>query len=186
MARFGHSQSYQVLDEIAKVMPREVWNITATLLGPPIDGTAYALQSWLQGESFFGSAANVDSILSHIPLENLWQWVDEDIEKRAWYISSFAPKTLSGGPSITRELLVRYGDRDDVRSNLTATYQSEGWVGSSVAHYKQKKERFAELLKTETNENVRRWLSEYVDELDHLVERFTIEEERDDFHNPPV
>jgi hypothetical protein len=116
MARFGGSSySYQILNEITKAMPSEVWSIAAPLLGPPIDSTAYSLQSWLQGELFVGSETKADSILSHIPLEDLWRWVDQDVEKRAWYIAHFAPKDLAAAPgkrSLVREILIRFGDRD--------------------------------------------------------------------------
>lgn len=70
-----------------------------------------------------------DSVLSYIPLEGLWLWVDEDVENRAWYLASFAPKNLIGiesRPSLFREILIRYGDREDVRGNLRANYLSGG------------------------------------------------------------
>jgi hypothetical protein len=87
---------------------------------------------------------------------------------------------------LTRERLVRYGQREDVRRNLLANQQTGGWAGSSVAHYQQKKTALLDRNRVEDNENVRRWLDEYIDELNQLVEHFTIVEERDDFHNPPV
>ena len=67
---------------------------------------------------------------------------------------------------------------------ILANHQTGGWAGSSVAHYQQKKTALLDLKRVEDNENVRRWLDEYIDELNQLVEHFTIVEERDDFHNP--
>jgi hypothetical protein len=79
---------------------------------------------------------------------------------------------------------VRYGQREDVRRNLLANHQTGGWAVSSVAHDQQKKTALLDLKHVEDNENVRRWLDEYIDELNQLVEHFTIVEERDDLHNP--
>jgi LPS O-antigen subunit length determinant protein (WzzB/FepE family) len=59
-------------------------------------------------------------------------------------------------------------------------------MGSAVAHYTTKRDRLVALLKQEDNENVRKWLNEYIDDVNLQIERSKIQEERDDFHNPPV
>ena len=114
MGQFGHSYTHGLLQEIAKSLPSEVWAIASPLLGPPLDSRAFSIRSWLQGESFsMEDPDETDSVLSYVPLEDLWLWVDEDVENRAWYLASFAPKNLIGiesRPSLFREILIRYGD----------------------------------------------------------------------------
>ena len=179
-----HSYSYQILYEIATAIPSEIWTIAAPLLGPPIDSTAYSLRTWLQGESFFGSENKAVSILSYIPPEDLWRWVDQDVEKRAWYIANFAPKDLAAGPgkrSIVREILIRYGDREDVRRNLESGYFSGGWMGQESTHYQGVKQQLSVLLESETAPRVRDWLNQCVGDLERWVDRVRVKEEREDF-----
>jgi hypothetical protein len=170
------SEPENVLDAIARKHPKEAWEVATKFLGPPIDGRAWKVKSWLQRN------------LNFIPPEVIWAWVDQDVEKHARYVANFAPKALPNkeGGALTRELLIRYGSRSDVRSGLIANHQSGHWWGSSVAHFRQKKESVVQLKSTEDNENVRQWLDDYIDDLDHQIEYFKIAEERDDFHNPSV
>ena len=175
-----HSQSYAVLNEIVSRFPREVWHRITKYLGPPIDERAYHLKSWLHGDEF--QDRGEAGILPLIPLDELWRWVDQDVEKRAWYLASVAPKQLfrqEGGVCLAREILVRYGQRSDVRSNLMANFSSESWSGPESLHYEGKKQEFLRFKKDETAPNVKRWIDEYVAALDRQIERARIEEERE-------
>jgi hypothetical protein len=82
---------------------------------------------------------------------------------------------------LARELLVRYGAREDVRRNLISNFSSEGWVGPSSLHYKRKKQYIIDFLKGEDNENVKRWISEYVSLLEERITSSNLEEEREGF-----
>ena len=167
------SEPEAVLDAIVKSYPREIWTIATRFLGPPIDSRAWRVREWLRRNFIC------------VPPDAIWKWIDEDTERRAWYAASFATG-LPGKGTLTRELLVRYGHRSDVRRNLAANLQSGDWQGSLVTHFQNKKKGLAELKAAEDNENVRRWIDDYCDELNELIEQYIIEEERDDFHNPPV
>jgi hypothetical protein len=183
MARFGHSYSHQILAEIAKAMPREVWSIATRFLGPPIDSRSYSITDWLKGDSFFGGEDKVDSILDHIPLGELWRWVDQDVEKRAWYLASFVPKKLFVAPEkqcMVREVLIRYGDRKDVQSSLAANFSTEGWMGSESTHHRFKKENLQDYLERESEPRVREWLHQYIAYLQRSIDRARIQEERED------
>jgi len=175
-----HSNTHLVLNEIVKKYPAEICNKVTSYLNPPYDSRAFHLTHWLRGGEYFKES---NGILPLIPSEEIWKWVDEDVEKRAWYLATFVPKTLHRGEGIcfARELLIRYGDRKDVRNNLIANFSSEGWSGSESAHYHDKKQRLMEFLKDETNENVKRWLNNYIEILEKEIERAKIEEERDYF-----
>jgi len=172
------SQTQHILDDVLKVRPRETWKLITKYLGPPIDGRAFHITSWLRGDEFNGEGQGV---LSMVPVDALWQWVDEDIEKRAWYLATFVPKFLSHGAepvSLAREILVRYGRRADVRQNLISNFSTEGWTGPESLHYQVKRDRLLAFRKEESNANVNRWIDEYVDGLNRQIARAKVEEER--------
>jgi len=173
LSRF-HSYSESVLEEIAKKYPIEIWNLIKKYLGPPIDHRAYDIKDWIKRSSFF----------SLIPLQEIWSWVDQNVEIRARYLASFVSSTLHRDKEsvcLARELLIRYGERDDVRGALRANFSTEMWWGPASLHYQEKKERLLKFKQGEDNKNVKFWIDEYVSELDWLINRSKIAEERDDF-----
>jgi hypothetical protein len=184
LRRYVHSYAHRILDEITKALPLEVWGIVAPLLGPPIDSRAHSIKSWLRGgEVAFGGHYSA-SALELIPEDALWNWVDEDIEHRAWYIAGFVPPRLvveGEMPRLAREILIRYGDRDDVQRGLLSNFSTEGWVGPESEHYKSKKDFLEHILKDERDVRVREWLQRYVGYLRRSVEQARAAEEREDF-----
>jgi hypothetical protein len=175
-----HSQTHAVLNGIVERFPGEVWKRITKYLGPPIDARAYHLQSWLRGGEF--ESRDEAGVLPLIPLDELWRWVDEDVEKRAWYLANLVPKQLFrevGRPCLAREVLVRYGQRADVRRNVMANFSSESWWGPESLHYQTKKQGLLDFRKSETDPNVNRWTEEYVAALDEQIERARIDEERE-------
>lgn len=184
LKKFGPSYARQVLTQIAQEMPSEVWATLSPWLGPPIDSRAHGITDWLQGGRFaFGGRDKEESVLDCIPHQDLWDWVDQEVDERAWYLASFAPKLGVDGnlPPIARGLLVRYGDRDDVRRNLMANYSTEGWMGPESSHHAGKKEALERLLESEPEPRVREWLNLYIGRLRWSIDRARTEEERDDF-----
>jgi hypothetical protein len=183
MSQFGHSAGEKVLTEIAKAEPSGVWGIASAMLGPPIDNRAYSIGEWLKGEADVFGDGQADSILKYVPAEELWRWVDTDVVKRAWYLASFVPKDLfisNEKRCLAREVLIRYGDREDVQSNLAANFSTEGWVGPESTHHEGKKKALQEFLAIETHPRVRDWLTNYISSLDRTIGRARIEEERED------
>ncbi len=132
-------------------------------------------KGWLRGEGFFGKEGI--GALELIPLERIWEWVDGDVKNRAWYLSSFVPKALfreERRVCMAREVLVRYGDREDVRRNFSANYSTEGWSGSESLHHQEKKQRLLAFKAGEDDQRVIRWIDEYVQSLDYQIERASI------------
>jgi len=173
-----HSQTQAVLNEIARRYPRDVWKLITKYLGPPIDSRAFCIKEWLRGGEFFDAG---DGAILLFPTEEIWAWVDEDLENRAWYIASFVPNKFSreeGKICLAREVLVRYGDREDVRRNLMANFSTEGWVGPGSLHYERKVKALLDFKKDEENQNVRSWIDQYISSLEHSILRERIEEER--------
>lgn len=175
------SQTQVVLNEIAQRYPREVWKQITKYLGPPIDTRAFHITRWLRG-GFFKNNRN-QGTLSIFPLKEIWKWIDEDVEDRAWYLASFVPNALfrrDGETCLAREVLMRYGDREDVRRELMANFSTEGWVGKASSYHQEKKQHFLDLKEMEDNDNVKRWIDEYVSSLDQEIKQEKFWEERDE------
>jgi hypothetical protein len=175
-----HSSSHTVLGEIMKRHPVDVWKAATKFIGPPIDSRAYRITHWLRGDLF--DTPGAAGALSLVPFDAICEWVDENVEKRAWYLANFVPKELfrrDGVLCLAREVLVRYGGREDVRRNLMMNFSSEGWAGPESLHLEAKKRELLEFRKGETDSRVKRWIDGYVEVLTKQIERAVIEEERE-------
>jgi len=173
-----HSQLHEVLLEIAKRNPKNIWAKIAEYLGPPIDKRAFHLTRWLRGERGLASRRGSFEIFNP---EDVWKWVDEDKEFRARYLATFVPPYLFHSEEkicLAREMLVKYGDQEDVRNNFSANYSTEGWTGSASNHFMAKEKELWEFKENETNANVIRWIEEYIEGLRKDIERAKIREDR--------
>lgn len=170
---FGHHdyEVTEVLDEIARIKPKETWKIASQYVGPPIDSRAYNVQQWLKKELFSSDIG----ALPTIPMSEIIAWTDEDEKSRAGYIASFLPPEFEK----IREFLVKYGDQEEVKRRLAMNFDTEGWRGSAITHYEKKKKKFEELEEKETNVNVKSWLNFYIRLLDRDIERSIEREERE-------
>lgn len=74
---------------------------------------------------------------------------------------------------------MRCGDRDDVKRNLHANLETEGWVGPESEHLAGKVRLLTNALQLETELRVRRWITGYLRELQEGVKRARIDEERE-------
>ena len=177
--------SLTILAEIARQYPIEIWKRVSEYLGPPIDTRAFYIREWLRGIGLsFDDHDQVQGALYFFPSEKIWEWVNTDVEGRAWYVASFVPKALfreKDTVCLAREILVRYGNREDVRTNLMANFSTEGWTGPASLHGQKKRQKLLDFRKEEDNERVKQWIDEYVDALDRQIERARIEEERRGF-----
>lgn len=173
------SKSKDVLNDITQQYPKEIWQLVTKYLGPPIDSRAFHLKHWLRGE-LGGFTTEYDGAIKFFDLKDIWKWVKDDIEKRAWYLASFVPPYVFHSEdriSLARETLVRYGDRKDVRDEFISNYFTEGWSGPASQHYIEKKEKLLEFKKGERNDNVLKWVEEALDRLEmHIEERKALEE----------
>ncbi len=176
------SRTHSVLAEILQQHPEETWVRITEYLGPPIDLRAHLITDWLRGEDSWGREE--EGALSLIRPESVWRWVDEDVDDRAWYLASFVPKLLfreEGKVCWAREVVIRYGKREDVRRNLIANFSTEGWAGPESLHLQNKRQQLLDFREGEENEDVRQWIYEYVSELERRIEQARIMEEREDF-----
>jgi hypothetical protein len=171
----------QLLDKVANLYPAELWDIACRYLGPPIDVRAWRVKDWLHHGGIHFGKVSADDVRS-IPLQKLWDWIDENVEERAWYAASFVPAVLThreDHSSVTRELLIRYGDREDVRSNLRANFFAGTWWGRASEHFKSKKEWLMDYKAKEDHPRILFWIDEYLGLLDEQIEFAMISEERE-------
>lgn len=168
----------RMLRKIIERHPDATWEQVAVRL----ESSSWHLTQWLRGDDFFGQPREQDlPILPLFPQEQVWRWVEDDVDERAWYLATFVPPSFDErypSSSMARELLVRYGHRDDVRRNLQANFNSEGWTGDESAHLTQKLQHLLRYRSREPNDGVLSWLDEYVEYLRERIKRARIEEER--------
>ena len=180
------SQTCSVLNQITGQYPVEVWEKVSRFLEYHTNvSRAVSLEQWLR-EGGGLSRKNRLGALTLIPPEKIWkiwEWVDKDIENRAWYLAyRLVPKTLSTEEwptSLARAVLVRYGEREDVRRNLRANYSTEIWQGPLSVHYENKRQKLLCLKDGEDSENVKRWIDEFAEGLEKAIEDAKIGEERE-------
>lgn len=176
-----HTQIHEILVEMVERNPDKFWVTIAKYLGPPIDRRAFYVRSWLRGEK---GLTGRPSVLDLFNPDDVWKWVDEDINNRAWYLATFVPPYLFHSEEkicLAREMLVRYGKREDVRRNFSANYSTEGWMGPASVHYTAKKNELLEFKRKERNANVVKWIEEYIETLEKDIERAKMMEERETY-----
>jgi hypothetical protein len=176
------SSTQSVLVEITRQYPEEVWTRITEYLEPPESLQAFSLQDWLRGEDHFGEESA--GALSLIPVGAVWHWVDEDIENRAQHLAKLVPKVLfrqDGKVCWAREVLIRYGEREDVRRNLAGNFSAESWWGPESLHLQNKRQLLLDFREEEEIENVKLWIDEYVSWIERRIERARIVEEREDY-----
>ena len=103
------------------------------------------------------------------------------MENRAWCLASFVPRSLLLNPGelcLAREVLVRYGDREDVLRNYSSNYATEGWTGNESEHHRTTRASLLSFRQDETDPNVLRRIDNYISELNHRIEQAEISEER--------
>lgn len=176
---------WDLLDNIIEKFPIEAWDMISERLMGKLNIHAYSISRWLSG-SFrsFTHQGNALSPLRHVPTERIWQWVDGDIEDRAWKIALVVPKDLFHSAErkcLARELLAMYGDREDVQSNFAANYGTGGFAGPESAYIMSVINSLNEFKKSEKNPNVLGWVEKYVESLRGYIKQAEIREEYEGF-----
>ena len=188
----AHFQTRTVLTEITKRFPTQMWERVSEYLERRDDFLrTHYLERWLTGENTSDSSSTDEKkgTLPLMPREKIWEWIDGNVEDRSRYLAStFGPETLSvekWQTSLARDLLVRYGDREAVRTNLRANYAIEVSWGPESLHLDRKKQELLRIreaeVNAENNANVKQWVDRYVAELEQDIEYAKIREERQKF-----
>lgn len=173
-----YSDSKRILSLVAENNPNEMWQIVKKYLLPR-DSQSFHLTRWLRGEKL---TSVFEGGLGFIPMNEIWEWIDENPKERAWYVASFVPKVIFNDPNrpcLARELLIRYGTDVHVRSALSSNFGTDSWSGPASLHHLHRKEQFEKLKKEEDNPNVILWLNEQIQSLEEQVEADKVREERE-------
>ena len=176
------SQSCSFLTEATKKYPAEVWEYVSKYLSDRGNfSRTMSIGRWLK-EADLSETEKEKGALTLIPREKIWEWVDRDIENRARYLArEFVPKTLlieEWHDSLARDLLVRYGDREDVRRTLISNYSTEVFWGSASLHYEDKLQKLVDIQDVDNDKRVNYWIDEYSLFLQEQIEDAKIHEER--------
>ena len=176
------SQSCTFLTEATRRYPTEIWGYVSEYLDRRDNfSRTMSLGRWLRGEDP-SETEEEKGALTLIPRENIWEWVDRDVENRAWYLASeFVPKTFlieEWRDSLARDLLVRYGEREDVRSTLISNYSTEGFWGHASLHYEERAKKLTDIQNSDNDEKVDRWINDFISFLEEQIKHAKIREER--------
>lgn len=158
-----------------------VWPAIARRLTDRLrEAGTWRMLNWLRGgRATYGADVTGMDVL---PPALVFDWIDGDIEERAPVMAQNCPPMVSKPnepPSFARQMLERYGALNSVRVGLHANNFTESWSGPASEHYRHKLEALQTHLDVETNENVKAWLLEQKERLEHSVEWET-EREQDD------
>ena len=165
----------------AKVKPDVVWPaVTRQLEMPNKARGTWQLLNWLRGDQ--SRVSESEAGLGAIPTSMAFAWIDADIAQRAWLLAEYCPpgvSKLGEAPTFAREMLERYGAREDVRSSLHANHFTGSWRGSASEHYAPKLADLKTQLDAETNDHVRMWLKEHRNKLQQTIEHQQEQERRE-------
>jgi len=174
-----------VLDNIMEQCPIEVWNMISGRLVGKFDVRAYSISRWLSGSlRSFAHQGNALSPLRHVPTQNIWEWVDGDLENRASKVALVVPKDLfhdADRKCLARELLAKYGDREDVQSRFAANYGTGGYAGPESAYIESVINSLNEFKRYETHPNVLGWVEMYIESLRGYIKQAEMREEYEGF-----
>ncbi|MCU6501992.1 hypothetical protein LPN04_29790 [Rugamonas sp. A1-17] len=176
-----HPEPLRFLSKATQAKPAMVWPAIAHRLETRRNekGTRHLL-SWLRGGR---SIHGVDEAgLGAIPAPVVFEWVDVDVDDRAWLLAEHCPPTIARPDEPTtfaRQMLERYGATEQVRRSLHANNFSEGWSGHASEHYGRKLAALDAHAAVETNANVRLWLKEHREQLVRTIEHQVEEELRE-------
>jgi hypothetical protein len=179
-----YPQSMALLNLITRMDPNGMWRLVASHLSEPDNSdSAYWITEWLRGNPDFDDE-QTEGALILFPADLVWAWVSENADERARYLASFVPKKFRSqeeGSCWARELLIRYGEREEVRRKLRSNFWSGGWTGPASLHYQHKKDELLKFRRRERDHNVRHWIDEFVSELEQDIEDARLREERRGF-----
>ena len=156
-------KALSLLTEMTKLYPEQVWERVGKYLKPRENLTrTFILEKWLKREDLSDPTFTEEEngAITLIPRKKIWEWIEEDIENRVGYFAlRFVPITLAAAIwqiSLAREVLVRYGERKNVRTNLLTNYSfSEPWSGELSLNLDAKKRALLRIGEGEDNENVK-------------------------------
>jgi hypothetical protein len=175
---FVYSESRQVLMALIRQDPRGTWNVVAQVLELPDAKRKWEIAHWL-GPGFIMGQDTTECPLSIFKADDVLAWVAADPKERASLIIRECPKTFDmNSGALTRQMLIRFGDQDAVRSALSANFGSGTYTGPSSEYCRKTREKMRKWLASETEQPVINWLQNSIGSLDQQIKQEEIWEER--------
>ncbi|RKU23269.1 hypothetical protein C6500_02050 [Candidatus Poribacteria bacterium] len=181
-------QTAPVLEEATRLDPEQAWKCICKYLEAPVETSEdwsrkFSIERWLRETDIPTTIEKDEGALTLIPHHKIWEWIDNDVENRAQYLAhNLVPKTAltaSWSDSLARATLVRYGAQEDVRRALISNYLTGVSWGLMSSNYEVKKQNLLHIKNNENNENVKRWIDDFVDVLERDIEAAKVREERE-------
>ncbi|HXV44815.1 MAG TPA: hypothetical protein VEC96_17260, partial [Anaerolineae bacterium] len=166
-----HHRSNDIREVLQQVIVSGGWQVFEQIVGPAIIENPLLL--WRLDSPFAGR-----NLLSSLDAKDLVAWIEKDVETRLHLIAHAVPIGDQPLSNLARALLVRWGDRDDVRSALAATFGSGHWSGPEGNWLAQKLKQIEGWM-TDPNPNVRAWAIELADYYRRRIERAKLLEEEE-------
>lgn len=174
----------------AEQFPDDTWRIIAKNIDP-FQSNGISIFQWLKGGIFFEHPSRRDGNIikpkafSYLPREDIFKWIEQDVETRAPLIARFAPfdltKPQDKPKAFMRELIEKYGSSERVRNEVSANYYTEGWSGLTSTHLTKKIEKLKDYQEAETDKNVEKWLNAEISHLKERIEEAKNREEREEW-----
>ena len=170
-----NSEIQELLVEIVNSNSKEVWDVVTQYIEPRFNTRAFRISLWLRGDD------TTTSLIQVFDPNDIWNWIDSNPEERASYVASFIPNRFfrkDDEVCLAREILVRYGNQEEVKNSLVANFSTDIWWGPASIFYQQKCKILLDFKEGEDNNNVRDWIDSYVDRLEKYIKIEEINEER--------
>lgn len=170
-------------NELVQANPSGAWEVIKGHLEEIHPNQGHAILNWLEGGLGWINERESRGAIADLPLQEIFEWIDENPKARAVLIASAAPRTLDdiNGGILTRELLSKYGQYDGVQSGVSSNFKSGGWSGPRSDYLKSKREKFRRWLAAGFDYEITQWIESEIEHLDRNIELEEINEERSRF-----
>lgn len=164
--------------KIAKAKPSETWNIIQSKLENLSMDIAHGILNWLEEENGFEDESCIRPV-TYFPYDKILAWIELAPVNRAPAMARVCPSTLDmDDGKITREILDRYGDMENVKLAISRVFLNGGISGLSSDYFRRKRDQARKWLKDERSQIIIVWLKEFIDVLSNRIEEDEINEER--------
>ena len=172
------------LEIMIKADSHEMWNLFSKYI--LLEKNNWKYQNILGGNLYLHENSN--ELIKVFNKNDIFDWINEDIEKRAITVSRFVPRDYisydKGEDSFTKEFIQRYGNMKDVREWVSDTLNTGSSTGSLVAIFDERVNLCKQYLKNESDKNIKKFLEEHLEACVNNLQKYKEYEERDLFWNP--
>lgn len=171
------------LDKLVISNPSSAWEVIKTHFEADLPQWRFDIQNWLKGGLLSFRDEQIHASIFELPLELVFNWIDEDANSRAGLISHACPASLDEnyGDEFVARLLNKYSHIKGVTSGLHANFMSGGYSGPRSLHLKKRLGKVRNWYSNGFEEPTLKWIESLMDDLDSDIQQAEIEEERSRF-----